>query len=128
MEPKSHTPPGIALAVCMMIALGVQSVAGLFTTDDVFIEGPFVRHVPDEVVELATDLHHLVWWAVISLIAIHLIAHAIYGGVLRSSIPLSMITGRKPVVAEPTEFSLMRALFTFGIAIVGFYVVLQYLR
>lgn len=128
LEPKSHTPPGIALAVCMMIALGVQSVAGLFTTDDVFIEGPFVRHVPDEVVELATDLHHLVWWAIISLIAIHLIAHAVYGGILRSSIPLSMITGRKPVEAEPTEFSLTRALFTFGIAIVGFYVVLQYLR
>jgi cytochrome b len=128
LEPNPHTPPGIALAVCMMIMLGVQSVAGLFTTDDVFIEGPFVRHVPDEVVELATDLHHLVWWVIIALISIHLIAHAVYGGILRSSIPLSMVTGRKPVVAEPTEFSLTRALFTFGIAIAGFYVILQYLR
>ena len=128
LEPKSHTPPGIALAVCMMVALGVQSVAGLFTTDDVFIEGPFVRHVPDEFVELATGLHQLVWWAVILLIAIHLIAHAVYGGILRSSIPLSMITGRKPVTDEPTEFSLARALFTFGIAIAGFYFVLQFLR
>lgn len=127
-EPKPHTPPGIALAICMFLALGTQAVAGLFTTDDVFIDGPFVQFASDEVVEFATDLHHQVWWLVIALIAIHLTAHAVYGAVLRSPIPLSMFSGRKPTQADSAEFSLWLALVSFAVAAVAFWVMFSYIR
>ncbi|MCY3886025.1 MAG: cytochrome b/b6 domain-containing protein [Gammaproteobacteria bacterium] len=128
LEPEAHTPPGIVLALSMMMALGLQALAGLFASDDVFIEGPFARHVPDDFVEFATDLHHQVWWAIVFLIGIHLTAHAVYGGFLRSSIPLSMFTGRKQVSDQSTEFSLVRTVLTYGIAIAVFCVILQFLQ
>lgn len=128
VDPQPHTPPGIALAVCLMVALSVQAVAGMFTTDDVFIEGPFARFAPDALVELSTDLHHQLWWAIIALIGIHLAAHAVYGGVLRSSIPMAMFTGRKATNAQPTEFSSTIAIVTYGIAIAMFYVVVRFLQ
>lgn len=128
LEPQPHTPPGVALAVCMFAALGLQATAGLFTTDDVFIEGPFVRFAPDELVETATDLHHQVWWFIVVLVGTHLVAHAVYGIFLRSTIPLSMFTGRKPVHADSTEFSLWRAILSLSVALAVFWILLSYSR
>lgn len=125
---QAHTPPGIALAICMFAALGFQAGAGLFTTDDVFIEGPLVQFASDELVETATDLHHKVWWFIVALIATHLAAHAVYGIFLRSTIPLSMFTGRKPVHADSTEFSVWRAVVSLVAAIAVFWILLSYSR
>ena len=128
LEPKAHTPPGILLALTMFIALGTQAIAGLFTTDDVFQEGPLVQFVSDEFVEVASDLHHRIWWFVVALIGVHLVAHFVYAVFLRSSIPLSMFTGRKPTTEEPTQYSIWRAAACYGLAFLLFLVLLYYSR
>ena len=125
---EAHTAPGIALVVCLMVVLTVQAVAGLLTTDDVFIEGPLVQFASDEVVEFATDLHHNAWWFVIGLIGVHLSAHIVYGGIFRSPTPLSMFSGRKPVPVAPTEFSVLRAILCYAVALGVLLVLLYYSR
>jgi len=93
-EPR--TAPGSALALLLVVAVGAQAVSGLFTSDQIFTEGPMVRHASADTVDSLSFLHHRVFWLVLGLIGAHLTAHAIYA-MRRDPTPLSMFTGRKPV-------------------------------
>jgi len=93
-EPR--TAPGSALALLLVLAVGVQAASGLFTSDEIFTEGPLVRHASGETVDAMSFLHHRVFWVVLGLIGTHLTAHAIYAA-RRDPTPLGMFTGRKPV-------------------------------
>ena len=118
-----HTSPGIALAILLIGALAVQASTGLFATDDIFNEGPFRRHVGDDVSAAMTWIHHRVFWVIIALVATHITANAIYA-VMHNPTPLAMFTGRKAVDVPPTEQYLLRGLFTAAAAAVIVYGVL----
>ena len=118
-----HTAPGIAMAICMVVAIAVQSMTGLFTSDDIFNEGPFVRFATDEIVKFAGFVHHRAWWFIAGLIAIHLLAQAIYGLILRSNIPLAMITGAKSGTFPAMKFSAVHAILTCAITAVFFFAI-----
>ena len=111
--PMAHTSPGIVLAVCLLLALIVQSSAGLFTTDDVFLEGPFVQFANDDLVELASDIHSQVWKFILVFIGIHLSAHLVYGIVLRDPIALSMFTGRKQLDICATNYAIWNSVLVY---------------
>lgn len=127
-DPCAHTSPGVLLTLAVLLTLTLQSVAGLFTTDDVFYEGPMVQFAEDEIVETASDLHRQGWKFVLALIAIHLSAHVVYLVFLRSRIPLSMFTGRKPTLDPDTTWSVWRAVIAFSVALVIFLILLNYSR
>ena len=127
-EPRAHTSPGVLLTLAVLLTLTLQSVAGLFTTDDVFYEGPLVQFADDEIVETATDLHHQVWKFILALIAIHLSAHIVYLCFLRSRIPLSMFTGRKFTEDPDTRWSVWRATIAFAVALAVFLILMYYSR
>ncbi len=127
-EPRAHTSPGVLLTLAVLLTLTLQSVAGLFTTDDVFYEGPLVQFAEDEIVETATDLHHQVWKFILALIAIHLSAHIVYLCFLRSRIPLSMFTGRKFTEDPDTTWSVWGATIAFAVAVAVFLILLYYSR
>lgn len=112
-EPR--TAPGAALAVLLVAAVAVQAVSGLYTTDEIFTEGPLVRHAADDTLELMNALHHRIYWGVIALVSVHLLAHVIYA-LRRDPTPLAMFTGRKRVVAEPVRHLPVRALLTAAAA------------
>ncbi|MAT83793.1 MAG: cytochrome B [Gammaproteobacteria bacterium] len=92
-EPRSA--PGSALVLLMLLAAATQAVTGLFTSDEIFTEGPLVRHASGDTVDAMSALHHRVFWVLIGLIGAHLTAHVIYG-LRRDPTPLGMFTGRKP--------------------------------
>jgi len=127
-EPRAHTSPGVLLTLAVLLTLTLQSVAGLFTTDDVFYEGPLEQFADDELVETATDLHHQVWKFILALIAIHLSAHIVYLCFLRSRIPLSMFTGRKFTEDPDTKWSVWRAKIAFAVALAVFLILMYYSR
>lgn len=127
-KPRAHTSPGVLLTLAVLLTLTLQSVAGLFTTDDVFYEGPLVQFAEDEIVETATDLHHQVWKFILALITIHLSAHIVYLCFLRSRIPLSMFTGRKITEDPDTTWSVWRATIAFAVALAVFLILLYYSR
>ena len=113
---SAHTAPGIVLAIAMLFFATLQTGSGLFATDDIFNEGPLNRYVSDAFADGATWLHHRLHWAIIALVGIHLVAHAIYGFVLRDRLALSMFTGRKQTAAPSTPHFLLRAVLTVALA------------
>lgn len=90
-----HTAPGIVLALGMLLAVAVQAMSGLYSTDEIFTEGPLVRGADRELVSVMTAVHHRAFWVVLGFVSLHLAAHAIYAA-QGSRLPLAMFTGRKP--------------------------------
>jgi cytochrome b len=109
--PGARTAPGVALVIGMFMAVGLQAVAGLFTSDFIFTDGPLVRHASSATVKLMSGLHHQVFWVIVALIGVHLTAHVVYG-IRRDPTPLSMITGSKRVDVPPTPHFWVRGLLT----------------
>lgn len=106
-----RTAPGVALTLLLLAAVAAQAITGLYATDDIFTEGPMVRHADDATVDALSGLHHTLYWGVLALIALHLLAHLVYA--LRGdATPLSMFTGRKRVAAEPVRHLPVRAALT----------------
>ncbi len=110
-----HTSPGIVMAILVILALAVQAGTGLFATDDIFNEGPFARHVGDEVSSTMTWIHHRVFWVIIALVSTHVAANAIYA-MMRDRTPMAIFTGRKDVDLPATRQYLLRGLFTAAAA------------
>ena len=123
----THTAPGVALATVLLAAAALQVCTGLVATDDIFTEGPLHRYVSAELADIATWIHHRLHWAIIGLVSVHLLAHAIYGLVLRDRLPLSMFTGKKPATAPDTPHYWLRALATAALA-TGVTLIVAYAR
>lgn len=108
----AHTAPGTALALALFALVALQVATGLFATDDIFTEGPLHRLVSAEFASVASWIHRRLHWLVLGLVGVHLLAHAIYGLVLRDATPLTMFTGRKPVPLPPTPNYWLRGIAT----------------
>ena len=107
-EARPQTAPGALIAVVFVMLVAIQVITGLFATDDIFTEGPLTRHVSGDTASAMTWVHHRVFWLIIAAIAVHLLAHVVYG--LRGdATPAAMITGRKPLPLEPAQPALARA-------------------
>ncbi|MDZ7668286.1 MAG: cytochrome b/b6 domain-containing protein [Gammaproteobacteria bacterium] len=57
-EPR--TAPGAALALLLVTLVAAQALSGLYTTDDIFTDGPLVRGASDATVDLMSAVHHRV--------------------------------------------------------------------
>lgn len=101
--PQSHTAPGIVLALLLLLATLVQVSSGLYTTDDIFTEGPLVNGAATGLVDTMGAIHHRAFWLVLACICVHLLAHIVYA-VRGNNIPLAMFRGRK-LVAPGTPAS-----------------------
>lgn len=108
---SARTAPGALLVLCLCAAAAVQALAGLFTSDFIFTEGPLVRHASDDTVDLMSAIHHRAFWVVLALVGLHLTAHLVYA-VRRDPTPLGMFTGRKPAAVAETRHYWMRGLAT----------------
>jgi cytochrome b len=103
-----HNPAGGLMVLAMLVFLLVQAVSGLFTTDEVLNDGPFVRHAASEVVGSLSIVHRMAIDVLLILIAIHVAAVFAYAIVRREDLVAPMITGRKKVpegVAGPVMSS-----------------------
>ena len=74
-----HSPSAALGAMSIILALFVQSVTGLFASDDILTEGPLCTHVSPSTCELMTQVHHLNSQLIKGLILAHLLAIAFYG-------------------------------------------------
>jgi cytochrome b len=114
-ESAPRSAPGVLLTLALVLVVALQAVTGLYTTDDIFTDGPLVRHASRDTIAVMSAIHHRAYWAALGLIALHLLAHAIYG-LRRDPTPLSMFTGRKPVAVVPTRNLILRGLLTAAAA------------
>lgn len=123
----AHTPWGALLAVVLWLAVTVQTGTGLFSSDDIFTEGPFARRVGDTVVDGATWIHVRLQWLILALAIGHVLAIAWYGLVRRDRLVYAMFTGRKSGPAAEPHQRLGRALATLTAAGALLYAALEYL-
>ena len=99
-----HNPAGAWAVLLMLLALSAQALTGLFTTDDVFVEGP-LRHLATEATNNALSaFHHRNAFVVVALIALHLSALTAHRVLRRDGLMLAMLRGDKLTSAAPTTY------------------------
>ena len=118
-----HNPLGALSVMALLILFLAQAVLGLFTSDEIFYDGPFVKHVSNATVAVMTRLHKLNEWLLLGLIALHLAAILFYRLVKKENLVPAMITGDKALGFEalPADDSWRmraRALLIFALAAV----------
>ena len=73
-----HNAAGSLMVVLFFILIFLQLVTGLFTTDDILVDGPLVQYVSYDLVELAGSIHHSNIDFIITAIALHILAIIAY--------------------------------------------------
>ena len=115
-----HNPLGGWSVVVMLLCVLVQAVSGLFASDGIDEDGPFVGAVSNATVKLATRLHHLGETALLVLITLHVAAVLLHWALKHDNLIVPMITGRKradgPVPLRFVSGWLALALFVIATA------------
>ena len=92
-----HNPLGGWSVLVMLASVALQSVTGLFSTDDLETTGPLAARVSDATVEWMTRLHHWNRYVLLLLIVLHLgavVAHWVWR---RDNLVAPMLHGRKRI-------------------------------
>lgn len=90
-----HNPLG-AFSVLALLGLAlIQGASGLFTSDDIFTEGPLVALVSGKTVSLLSSVHRIGFKVLMALAALHVGAIVFYRFVKNDNLVLPMITGTK---------------------------------
>ncbi|MFG0232775.1 cytochrome b/b6 domain-containing protein [Achromobacter sp. 413638] len=92
--PAGHNPLGALSVLALLLVLGFQAVSGLFTSDDIMVQGPLYGHVAEATAGAMTSWHKLNEWVIIGLVALHLLAVAWYALVRRKRLVRTIITGK----------------------------------
>jgi cytochrome b len=95
-----HSPLGALSVLALLLATAAQVGLGLVSTDeDGFNQGPLAHLVSLDVSDSARELHEVMFYVLLSLIALHVAAILFYRIAHRKRLVGAMITGT--TVAEP---------------------------
>ena len=90
-----HNPLGALSVIALLLCIGVQSVTGLFVTDDILYQGPFHGDVAAKTATLMRTIHQFNQYVVVALVLLHLVAIAIYR-IKGQRLVRTMVTGDAP--------------------------------
>ncbi|NRA44095.1 MAG: cytochrome b/b6 domain-containing protein [Oligoflexales bacterium] len=96
-----HSPSAAMGALMLIFCLLVQSISGLFTTDDILTEGPLCSAVDSSVCSFFTQVHYVNSYVLVVAIGLHLAALAFYGLYKKENLIPAMFFGKKGL---PHEF------------------------
>lgn len=94
-----HNPLGAFSVLALMALALVQAVSGLFTTDDILVEGPLTHLVSGHTASLLSSVHRIGFWLLLALVALHVAAIIFYRVAKREDLLRPMVTGRKRLAA-----------------------------
>jgi cytochrome b len=117
-----HNPLGGWMVVALLLVLLIQAGSGLFTSDDIMVDGPLVAQASGAVVKMLSTVHRLLFKLIFVLAAIHITVIAAYLLFRRENLIRPMVTGRKPIpagmeVASPRSSGLLSAARVLGLAV-----------
>ncbi|WP_448203991.1 cytochrome b/b6 domain-containing protein [Azospirillum sp. sgz302134] len=95
-----HNPMGGLMVVVLLGALLTQAASGLFTSDDILVDGPLVPLAASATVKTLSTLHRLLANGILLLAAVHVLAVLVYLLVKKENLIRPMITGRKTIPAD----------------------------
>lgn len=73
-----HNPLGGWMVVVLLAALAFQVTTGLFSDDEIATQGPLAVKVSNDTVSRMSGLHHWGQWVMVALVALHVVAIALY--------------------------------------------------
>ena len=90
-----HNPLGAISVLVMLTALEVQAILGMFSNDDVMLEGPYAVLVSKALSDQLTGFHKLNGNFILVLIGLHLAATAFAYFYRKENLIVPMLTGYK---------------------------------
>lgn len=94
-----HNPLGGYMVIALILLVSMQLISGLFTTDEIFTEGPLYSLVSSDTGSVMTWLHKKIFYVMLGFAAIHVLA-VIYHGIKGDRLVAPMITGYKLIVEK----------------------------
>ena len=91
-----HNPLGGWSVLAILLLMFLQTCLGLFANDDILTEGPLYLWVSKPMSDQLTKIHRLNQYAIMGLVAVHLMAVAFHFIIKRENLLKPMITGIKP--------------------------------
>ncbi len=125
-----HNPAGGWMILILFALLLGETLSGIFVNNDVATVGPMSSMTPESVMNLVTDLHRILWDALLAAIVVHVLAILFYAVALRQSLLLPMITGRKSLpetTPRPRIAGSWRAAWLFGCGVAAAAALAKYL-
>ena len=98
-----HNPLGGWFVVVMLILVAIQSISGLFMTDDIFLDGPYRALATEEVLSVMSSLHHLAFDALLYVITLHISAVIFYAVFKKQKLAPAMVHGKKEVFHDEAD-------------------------
>lgn len=89
-----HNPLGGLMVPVLLLAILGQAILGLFSTDDIFINGPLYSLIDRDLASDLTSIHRQGFYWLLGLIALHVLA-IIWHRIKGESLVPAMVTGRK---------------------------------
>ncbi len=98
-EPRvvGHNPLGGWSVLLMLASILVQSISGLFASDDLTESGPLAARVSDDTVKWMTRVHHYNRYVLLMLIVLHLTAVLLHWLMRHENLVAPMWHGRKRI-------------------------------
>lgn len=102
---EGHNPLGALGIIALLLSLAVQTGTGLFTTDEIFVDGPLYHLVSSETSSVLSQIHNINQWILLGLIGLHVSAVIFHELWLKERIVLPMIHGKKLTSDSATDQS-----------------------
>jgi cytochrome b len=96
-----HNPLGGLSVLLMLLAILVQAVTGLFSNDDVMVEGPMTQWIAKELSDKLTSIHRYNFYVVLALAGVHILAVLYYLLYKSENLVKAMFTGYKTLPSAP---------------------------
>ena len=88
-----HNPLGSLSIFSIFLLILFLSLSGMFSSDDIFYDGPFVKLAP-QLVGFFTNIHNILHYFLYTLLILHLCAVSYYQFYLKEKIINQMIDGK----------------------------------
>jgi cytochrome b len=113
LQQPGHNLAGGWAVVVLLLLLLAQALTGLFNSDGLLYEGPMFHVLDSAWTDKLGAWHERVFWMLLAMIGLHLLAVAWYQLHKRKNLLLPMLTGGDNGIAAPV--SVWRAVLAVGI-------------
>ncbi|XQW85187.1 cytochrome b/b6 domain-containing protein [Thalassotalea piscium] len=121
-----HNPVGSLMVFFMLLLLLLQTVSGLFMTDDIFTNGPYYDSVSKATQKIMSAIHHNVFDIILVTCALHIGAIFFYLIVKKDNLIKAMITGKKWVEVKLSSSGIMNSKLLIAVILLALVCALVY--